>query len=159
MSQPRTIARLSLPCALLATTTALAQATAAAPETTSFFGEIVSIVVPLAFIILVLLAVLHLARRRYGATGQDATLSVVQILPLGPRERIVLLKTRTGRLFAVGVTAQSVRLITDLDPAELVATRSAPEADIAGPSTVFGRPLIPRDLFGRRAPGANGHEA
>ncbi len=149
-----------LSIALLSTLTALpafAQQPVAAQEPVSFFGEILSIVVPLAFIILVLVAVLHFARRRYGATGQDAALSVVQILPLGPRERIVLLKTRTtGRLIAVGVTAQSVRLITDLDPADLPPR--AAEADASGPSKVFGRPLIPRDLLrgrGRDAgPGA-----
>lgn len=86
----------------------------------SFFGELLSIVVPLVFIILGLLAVLHFARRRYGLTGQDAPMSVVQVLPLGPRERIVLVKTRSGRVFAVGVAAQSVNLITDLDPADLL---------------------------------------
>lgn len=128
---------------------AVAQESAAGPEPVSFFGEILSILVPLALIILVLVAVLHFARRRYRITGQDAALSVVQILPLGPRERIVLLKSRSGRVFAVGVTAHSVRLITDLDPADLPAP-AQDAADPAGASKVFGRPLIRRDLPGRR---------
>ena len=147
--------------ALLTTLTTLpahAQQAAAAAQPVSFFGEILSIVVPLAFIILVLFAALHFARRRYGAAAPDAALSVVQILPLGPRERIVLLRTRGGRLFAVGVTANSVRLVTDLDPADLApgdpatgATVVADAPDPSGPSKVFGRPLIPRDLLrGRR---------
>lgn len=135
----------------LASSSATAQQTGSAPA--SFFGEVLSIVVPLAFIILVLIAVLHFARRRYGISGQDAPLSVVQVLALGPRERIVLVRTRTGRVFAVGVGSQTVTLLTDLDPAELVP-KTPPEG---GPSaadrrpTVFGWPLIRRDLPGARA--------
>ena len=106
--------------ALVSTPLAAAGASPAAGQSTSFFGELLSIVVPLVFIILGLFAVLHFARRRYGLTGQDAPMSVVQVLPLGPRERIVLVKTRSGRVFAVGVAAQSVNLITDLDPADLL---------------------------------------
>lgn len=150
MSSSRPVAWIAL-SALAMAVPAFAQQAAQTTESVSFIGELVSIVLPLAFIILVLVAVLHFARRRYGTTGQDAPLSVIQIVPLGPRERIVLLKTRTGRLFAVGVAAQSVNLITDLDPAELVAqtpvdaepSQSAP----ARTSKVFGLPLIRRDLF------------
>lgn len=106
--------------ALVSTPLAAAGGSPAAGQPASFFGELLSIVVPLVFIILGLFAVLHFARRRYGLTGQDAPMSVVQVLPLGPRERIVLVKTRSGRVFAVGVAAQSVTLITDLDPADLL---------------------------------------
>ena len=138
------------------TAPAVAQTQSTAAEPVSFVGELLSIVVPLAFIILVLIAVLHLARRRYGISGQDAPLSVVQVLALGPRERIVLVRTRTGRVFAVGVGGQSVTLLTDLDPAELIP-EAPPEGDpgaaTAGPK-VFGRSLIRRDLFGRRTGGA-----
>lgn len=127
---------------------ARAQAAAEAAGSGTFFGELVSILVPLVLIILVLLAGLHLARRRYGMTGQDAPLSVVQILPLGPRERIVLVRTRAGRVFAVGVAAQAVSLVTELDPADLAT--SSPESDLtphpAGRATVFGKPLIRRDF-------------
>ena len=124
---------------------------AASGQAGSFIGELVSIVLPLAFIILVLLAILRLAKRRYGMTGQDAPMSVVQILPLGPRERIVLVKTRTGRVFAVGVSSQSVNLVTDLDPADLVVPGTPPDAPDGGAgghkagSKVFGWPLNRRD--------------
>lgn len=84
-------------------------------------GELMGILLPLALIIIVLLAVAYLVRRRFGLTGRDAPLSVVQILPVGPRERIVLVQSRSGRLFAVGVSGQSVTLITNLDAADLVA--------------------------------------
>lgn len=137
--------------------TALASAPAAGQqsgsEPVSFFGELLSIVVPLAFIILVLIAVLHLAKRRYGITGQDAPLSIVQVLALGPRERIVLVRTRAGRVFAVGVGSQTVTLLTDLDPAELVP-KTPPEGEPRAANrrpTVFGWPLIRRDLPGARS--------
>ena len=138
---------LALVAAPLAAAPAASPTTVANAETTSFFGEMMSIVLPLAFIILVLLMVLRLARRRYGVNPQDAPLSVVQVLPLGPRERIVLVRTRTGRVFAVGVGGQSVRLLTDLDPAELVpkTTPGAPDGTVAGRPKVFGWPLTRRD--------------
>jgi flagellar biogenesis protein FliO len=149
MPSSRPVAWIAL-SALAAAAPAFAQQPAQTTESVSFIGELVSIVLPLAFIILVLVAVLHFARRRYGTTGHDAPLSVVQIVPLGPRERIVLLKTRTGRLFAVGVAAQSVNLITDLDPAELVARTPGdaeqPQSTPTRASKVFGLPLIRRDL-------------
>ena len=100
---------------------------AAAPEanpampasTASFAGELLGIVVPLGLIIIVLFAVLYLARRRFGLTGQDTPLSIVQILPVGPRERVVVVKARSGRVFVVGVGGQNVRLITNLESADL----------------------------------------
>lgn len=114
---------------LLASSAMPAFAAAPAAQETSFFGELLSIMVPLAFIILGLFAVLRFARRRYGLTGQDAPLSVAQIVPLGPRERIVLVKTRSGRTFVVGVAGQSVNLITELQPSDLdkPALRDGPD--------------------------------
>gem|GEM_PF-930913 len=126
-----------------------APASAAEPAG-SIFGEVLSVLLPLAFIILILLAVLHVARRRYGITGQDAPLSVVQILPVGPRERIVLVRTRGGRTFAVGVSGQSVSLVTELQSADLAApaaqdSNAQPAAQAATRSTLFGLPLIRRN--------------
>ena len=60
-------------------------------------------------------------RRRFGITGSGAHLSVLQILPVGPRERVVLLKTRAGRILAIGVSAQSVNLITRLEQDDVAA--------------------------------------
>jgi flagellar protein FliO/FliZ len=90
-----------------------------APAATSFAGELLAIVLPLAFIIVGLLFVLRMVRRRYGLTGTDAPLSILQILPLGPRERLVLVKARSGRVFTIGVAAQNVSFLTDLDPADV----------------------------------------
>ena len=100
----------------------------AVPADSSFGAELLAILLPLAFIIVGLLVVLRLLRRRYGLTGPDAPLSILQILPLGPRERLVLVKLRSGRVFTVGVSAQSVNFVTDLDADDLVAAELSPAA-------------------------------
>lgn len=148
-----------LPMLLTAAPAASAGAASAA-EPVSFIGELVAILVPLVFIILVLLAVLRFAKRRYGPTGHDMPLSIVQVLALGPRERLVLVKTRTGRLFAVGVSGQSVNLVTDLDPLDLAPTEAAGEASASPVAKVFGLPLNRRDLSaaGRSGPRTDGSE-
>ncbi|GHD73513.1 hypothetical protein GCM10007164_22860 [Luteimonas padinae] len=107
----------------LASGTAMsAEAVSEAPATSSVAGELLAILLPLAFIIAGLLVVLRLVRRRYKLTGTDAPLSILQILPLGPRERLVLVKSRSGRVFTIGVGAQSVNFVTDLDADDLVTT-------------------------------------
>ncbi len=113
-----------LACAPLVT---LAAADAQPEAPGSIAGEVLGILLPLALIIVALVAVLYLVRRRFGLTGQDAPLSILQILPVGSRERIVLVKSRSGRVFVVGVGAQTVNLITnleqsDLEPAPVPAT-------------------------------------
>ncbi len=92
-----------------------ATAPSTVPGGDSFVGEMVAILLPLVFIIAGLLFLLRMLRRRYGLSGSDTPLSVLQILPVGPRERVVLVKSRAGRVFAIGVGAQSVTFITDLD--------------------------------------------
>lgn len=106
---------------------ALAAAPAGAARESSFVGELLAILVPLALIIVALFLVLRLARRRYGLTGQDAPLSILQILPVGPRERIVLVRARSGRVFTIGVGPQSVNFITDLNPADLQSPETPTE--------------------------------
>lgn len=102
---------------------AFAAQPAAAQPTTSLLGEVLAIVLPLLFIIGGLVAVLVIARRRFGLTGSDAPLSIVQILPVGPRERIVLVKTRAGRVLAIGVAAQSLTLLARLDQDDVYVQR------------------------------------
>lgn len=107
----------------------------------SFLGEMVAIVLPLVFIIAGLIFILRLLRKRYGLSGGDTPLSVVQILPVGPRERVVLVKSRAGRVFAIGVSAQSVTFITDLDIGDL-APESIPADNPA--------PRFPANIDGDR---------
>ncbi len=133
-----------LACGLPALATAAASAQAAAPvppqpeATLSVAGEVLGIVLPLALIIVVLLAVLYFVRRRFGLTGQDAPLSILQILPVGSRERIVLVKSRSGRLFTVGVGTQSVTFITDLEQSDLEPPAARPVIPGADDSRTAG---------------------
>ena len=72
----------------------------------------------------------------------------MQILPLGPRERIVLVRTRAGRVFAVGVAAQSITLVTELARSAIEAPDAGADAAPAPATrpTLFGKPLIRRDF-------------
>jgi len=92
----------------------------------SVTGEVMGILLPLALIIVALFAVLYVVRRRFGLTRQDAPLSILQILPVGSRERIVVVKSRAGRLFVVGVGNQSVNLITNLEQSDIAAAPVPP---------------------------------
>jgi flagellar biogenesis protein FliO len=94
-----------------------AQAAAAQPPSLLF--EFAAIVLPVAVVLGGLVAVLYVLRKRHGLTARDAPLSVLQILPIGPRERIVVLRTRSGRALAVGVGGQSLSLIAELDPDDI----------------------------------------
>ncbi|WP_158238378.1 MULTISPECIES: FliO/MopB family protein [Luteimonas] len=100
-------------------------ATDVVPGNDSFIGEMIAIVLPMAFIIIALLFFLRILRRRYGLAGRDSPLSVLQILPVGPRERVVLLQSRAGRVFAIGVAGQTVTFITDLEPEDVVSPPDA----------------------------------
>ncbi|KRB07554.1 flagellar biosynthetic protein FliO [Lysobacter sp. Root690] len=116
----------ALACApLLAFAAKPAAPAAAAAQPPSMFFEFISILLPVAVVIAALLAVLHYLRKRHGLSGRDAPLSILQILPVGPRERIVVLRTRSGRALAVGVAGQSLNLIAELDPADIAPAVAA----------------------------------
>ncbi len=124
-----------------------AAAPAAVAPPTSYLRELLGIVVPLGFMIVALLLVLRLLRRRYGMTGSNAHLSVLQILPVGPRERVVLLKTRAGRVLAIGVSAQSVNLITRLEQDDVTPD---PDPEESGPGHTAPAAKSPLDVLLRR---------
>lgn len=131
----------TLPAGLLSVIASSAASAAPAGTTTpgeSFVGEMLAIVIPLVLIIVGLLFLLRLVRRRYGLTGGDAPLSVQQILPLGPRERLVVVKSRAGRVFAVGVGAHTVTYVTDLDADDLPSAPPAASVPAANSSANIG---------------------
>ena len=137
----------SMPCLLAVAWPGLAAAPAAPASATPSFGlELLAILLPLAFIIICLLVLLRVLRRRFGLTGADAPLSVVQVLPVGPRERIVVVRSRAGRAFAVGVAAGTVSLITGLDGEDLGPAAEPSTASGAGapPPSVLQRYMVNR---------------
>ena len=124
----------------LAASPVCAASTAAPAAGNSFAGELFAIMLPLVLIIAGLVFLLRVVRRRYGLTTGEAPLSIVQILPVGPRERLVLVKSNTGRTFAIGVGAQTVTYITEFesgkpesgppsDPSPVSATPDGPTID------------------------------
>lgn len=130
-----------LACGLSGLATAAPGTAAAQPEASlSATGEVLGILLPLALIIVALFAVLYFVRRRFGLTGQDAPLTILQILPVGSRERVVLVKSRSGRLFVVGVGTQSVTLITNLEQSDIetptVAQSSPLQTTVIQPADV-----------------------
>lgn len=136
-----------LPCLLVASWPGVSVAAAAAPASsgTPYFWELLAILLPLAFIIICLLVLLRILRRRFGLAGPDAPLSVVQVLPVGPRERVVVLRSRAGRAFAVGVSAGAVGLITHLDSDDLgPATTDGASPEQAAPMTLLQRYMVKR---------------
>ena len=132
---------LAMAIAALTAFPASATPPAAVPGGDSFIGEMIAILLPLVFIIAGLLFLLRMLRRRYGLSSSDSPLSVLQILPVGPRERVVLVKSRAGRVFAIGVGAHSVTFITDLDIGDV-----APESTAA----VVPAPRSPSNIDGDR---------
>ncbi|WP_202845427.1 flagellar biosynthetic protein FliO [Luteimonas saliphila] len=111
----------------------------------SYLWELMAILLPLAFIIVFLLVLLHLLRRRFGLAGPDAPLSVVQVLPVGSRERIVVVRTRAGRAFAIGVSANAVTLVTKLDDDDLGPLVARQTDDAAGgPMSLLQRLKVKR---------------
>lgn len=141
---PIRAAALLVVAALAVAGSAFAAAPPTAAPAPSYVRELLGILVPLGFMILALLLVLRLVRRRYRLAGADAHLSVLQILPVGPRERVVLLRTRAGRVLALGVSAQSVNLIAQLEQDDVAID---PDAD---PAATPGAAKSPLDVLLRR---------
>jgi len=110
----------------------------------SYGLELLAILLPLAFIIICLLVLLRILRKRFGLAGPDAPLSVVQILPVGPRERIVVVRSRAGRAFAVGVAAGQVSLITDLDSEDLGPAADPSPTGQVPPASLLQRYIVKR---------------
>ena len=106
---------------------AVAATAAATPPGTSLLGELIAILFPLALVVLLLLAILFGVRRRFGLSSRDAPVSVLQILPLGPRERMVLVKTRAGRVLALGVSGQAVAYLTELAAEDVAVPAADPD--------------------------------
>lgn len=86
----------------------------------SFLRELAAILLPLAFVIVLLVVVLLVLRRRMlpNGTAQGA-LRVEQVLPVGPRDRLVLVSTPGGRRLLVGVGAGGPRLVAELSAEDM----------------------------------------
>jgi flagellar protein FliO/FliZ len=83
-------------------------------------ATLVALVVPLLVVVIALAALWWMARR-YGTRGSAAgPLRIVQVLGVGPRERVLVVE-HDSRRFLLGVTQSTISLLADLD-AEHAAT-------------------------------------
>ncbi|MEZ5649176.1 MAG: flagellar biosynthetic protein FliO [Burkholderiaceae bacterium] len=71
---------------------------------------------------------------------KSASMRVVESLPLGPRERAVLIEIQ-GRRLLLGVTAQSVCRLQELDQAERASPEDPSAAAPEGSQTSFADAL------------------
>ena len=97
---------------LLAGTSAAALAQDAAPG-----RPFLSLLLPLLVVLGSLLAALVWLNRSRGLYKNEGPLKVVQVLPVSPRERIVVLETQS-KLMVIGVATGRVTLLSMLDSTE-----------------------------------------
>ncbi len=98
----------------------------AEPVTTSVLPSLLAFIAVIA-LIPVALAVLKRAQRI--RPNRQGPLNMVAGLPVGPRERIAIVETG-GRWLVIGITAQSISLLTTLDQAPAgTGSDAAPNAE------------------------------
>jgi flagellar protein FliO/FliZ len=105
-----------------------------------------------AVLALIPIALWLLKRLQSSRLGAPQSIAVTGGLSLGPRERIVIVESE-GRRFMIGVTSQSISLISeldrtapastpvDLDPASAAANASAQAAAAGVPAMKGARPF------------------
>lgn len=130
------------------TADAATQAATATVETVSFAEALMSIVLPLALVIGALVVTLWLIRRHGKFGSGTALLKVIQILPVGPREKIVVLADGERR-FAIGVTPHTITPLTEIRQS-VAGTGDADAAGVGGGSAhAASKSGVPRDGFDR----------
>jgi len=94
---------------------AAAPAGAADPVTPPSSGaSLLGLVVPLLAVAFSLAALWWMLRRNSGRHGAAGPARIVQVIAVGPRERVVIIDHDTRR-FMLGVTPTTVNVLADLD--------------------------------------------
>ncbi len=114
---------IALRCGLAVALGLAAAAPAGAEEPTSLAREILGLLLPLGLVIVAMVAALWLLSRRRGLTNTSGPLKVEQMIHVGPRERVVLLRAG-DEAFVVGVTASEITFLTRMRPSSLDAGQS-----------------------------------
>ena len=99
---------------------------ALAAETSADEGSstaIVALVVPLLAVVFALAALWWMLRRYNTRGGAAGPLRIVQVLGVGPRERVLVVE-HDSRRFLLGVTQSTISLLADLD-SEHAATNAS----------------------------------
>lgn len=99
---------------VLASGYAMAAADPAA-ETTAPSASLLALIVPLMAVVFAVVALWWILRRHNAKGGHAGPARVVQVIGVGPRERIVIVDHDRQRVM-LGVTQTSITLLTHLDP-------------------------------------------
>lgn len=99
---------------------AAADATTAEP---SGNNALIALVVPLLTVVFALAALWWMLRRYGGRNGSAGPARIVQVLAVGPRERVLVVECDSRR-FLLGITQSTISLLTELG-AEDAATRQS----------------------------------
>lgn len=88
-------------------------------------GSILSLAVPLLAVAFALVALWWILRRGSGRNGAMGPVRIVQVLAVGPRERVVIVD-HDSRRFMLGVTPSAISMLADLDGKD--AAKNPPSA-------------------------------
>lgn len=77
-------------------------------------ASVLGLVVPLLAVAFSLAALWWMVRRNSGRTGAAGPARIVQVIAVGPRERVVVID-HDARRFLLGVTATTINVLADLD--------------------------------------------
>ncbi|HEY0179242.1 MAG TPA: flagellar biosynthetic protein FliO [Dokdonella sp.] len=99
---------------MLASNVRVAAAADPAAADVSPGSPLLALVVPLLAVVFALAALWWMLRRQSGRGGAAGPARIVQVLAVGPRER-VLIVDHDARRFVLGVTQSRISLLADLD--------------------------------------------
>ncbi|MBD5805149.1 Flagellar protein FliO [Azoarcus sp. Aa7] len=119
------------PLALAAATTPLFAADAAVPAAPGITDGLGQMLLGLAIVLGLLLGCLWLIKKLSAPHGAAAGLRVLGAVPVGPRERVVLVEVG-GQVLVLGVTPTNVRTLHTL-PANALQNTSPGAPPISGP--------------------------
>lgn len=103
-----------------------------APVSVTPGGSVLGLIVPLLTVAFALAALWWIMRRNSGRSGAAGPLRIVQVLAVGPRERVIVVD-HASRRFMLGVTPSTINVLADLDGKD--AAKIQPSASSANEQT------------------------
>lgn len=103
-----------------------------APVSVTPGGSVLGLIVPLLTVAFALAALWWIMRRNSGRSGAAGPLRIVQVLAVGPRERVIVVD-HASRRFMLGVTPSTISVLADLDGKD--AAKIQPSASSANEQT------------------------
>jgi flagellar biosynthetic protein FliO len=90
----------------------------------SSVATLAALIVPLFAVVVALVALWWILRRHGGRMGASGPARIVQVLGVGPRERVLVIDCDSRRLL-LGVTQSTISLLTELDAENAATIRSS----------------------------------